>query len=105
MSGKVLGERPPQAYEAGPELSSVPAMRARIDSAGRIVVPAEMRRAMLVDADGRVTVSVVDGELRVVSPAAAVRRLQRRTRELVPPGTLVSEELVAERRREAGLER
>ncbi|WP_438754132.1 hypothetical protein [Pararhizobium sp. O133] len=68
---------------------------------GTIMLPADIRRAMLLDEDGRVTVSVVDGELRVISPMVAVRQLQRRTRELVPAGTLVSDELIAERRQEA----
>jgi len=83
------------------EMRSVGPTRLKIDSAGRIVIPAEMRAAMLLDADGRVTASVVDGELHVLTPLAAVRRLQRRAAELVPPGTLVSEELIAERRSEA----
>jgi len=68
---------------------------------GHLVLPGDVRRAMLLDADGRVTVSVVDGELRVISPLAAVRQLQRRAAKLVAPGTLVSDELVAERRAEA----
>ncbi|CAN7695531.1 hypothetical protein [Pararhizobium sp. LjRoot238] len=68
---------------------------------GSITLPADLRRAMLLDDDGRVTVSVIDGELRVISPMVAVRQLQRRTRDLVPAGTLVSDELIAERRKEA----
>ena len=72
-----------------------------ISAEGQIVLPMDIRRAMLLDGDGRVTVCVVDGELRVISPMAAVRQLQRRTRSLVPAGTLVSDELIAERRAEA----
>lgn len=72
-----------------------------VQSDGSLVLPAEIRRAMLLDVDGRVTVSVVDGELRIISPMAAVRQLQKRATSLVPPGTLVSDELIAERRAEA----
>ena len=93
-------EQPP--YEGAPSgLTSVGHTRLKIDSAGRIVIPAEMRAAMMLDEDGRVTATVVDGELRVISPMAAVRQLQRRAASLVPPGTLVSDELIAERRIEA----
>lgn len=83
------------------DLRSVPSLRLKVDSAGRVVIPAEMRSAMLLDADGRVTATVVDGELRIITPMAAVRLLQRRAASLVPPGTLVSDELIAERRAEA----
>jgi hypothetical protein len=68
---------------------------------GTIALPHDVRRAMLLDEDGRVTLSVVDGELRVISPMVAVRQLQRRTLGLVPAGALVSDELIAERRQEA----
>jgi bifunctional DNA-binding transcriptional regulator/antitoxin component of YhaV-PrlF toxin-antitoxin module len=82
-------------------LRSVASIGLKVDNAGRVVIPAEMRAAMMLDADGRVTATVVDGELRVISPMAAVRQLQGRTASLVPPGTLVSDELIAERRAEA----
>lgn len=72
-----------------------------ISADGHLVLPPELRRAMLLGADGRVTVCVVDGELRVISPMSAVRQLQRRALSLVPEGTLVSDELIAERRAEA----
>lgn len=74
-----------------------------ISADGHLVLSPELRRAMLLDADGRVTVSVVDGELRVISPMSAVRQLQRRASSLVPKGTLVSDELIAERHAEAEL--
>ena len=72
-----------------------------ITSDGHLVLPPDLRKAMLLDADGRVTVSVVDGELRVISPMSAVRQLQKRALSLVARGTLVSDELIAERRAES----
>lgn len=92
-------QQPYEGEQSG--LASVGHARLKIDSAGRVVIPAEMRAAMLLDEDGRVTASVVDGELRIISPTAAVRQLQRRAASLVPPGTLVSDELIAARRQEA----
>jgi AbrB family looped-hinge helix DNA binding protein len=84
-------------------LQSVDYMRLKIDSAGRIVIPAEMRAAMLVKPGDTVTARVVDGEFRIVSPEAALRRFQevgRKWREKNPGVDLV-EELIADRREEA----
>ena len=81
--------------------ASVPFRAMTITPDGHLILPPDMRKAMLLDADGRVTVTVVDGELRAMSPMAAVHQLQRRALDLVPAGTLVSDELIAERRAEA----
>ena len=48
-----------------------------------------------------VEVEFKDCELRISTRRARIRRAQERVRGLVPPGTLVSEELIAERREEA----
>lgn len=85
-------------------LGSVAFRPITISAEGHLVLPKDMCRAMLLDDDGRATVSVVDGELRIISPLGALHRLQRRTRGLVTPGSLVSEELIAERRAEAEAE-
>lgn len=90
---------PREATSLAPGNVAFRSMSVAVD--GTITLPSDVRRAMLLDEDGRVTVSVVDGELRVISPMVAVRQLQRRTRDLVPAGTLVSNELIAERRQEA----
>ena len=50
-------------------LESVDYTRLRIDSAGRIVIPADLRAAMHVKPGDTVTAQVVDGEFRIVSPA------------------------------------
>ena len=53
---------------------------------GRLVIPQEMREAMLLDKDPQVTVSVEAGELRVISRRVAIRRTQRKLRPLKRPG-------------------
>ena len=68
---------------------------------GRLVIPAAMRSAMLIDESGYLTARVVEGELRVFAPKAAVRKLQRMMREKVPAGVSVVDDLIAERRAEA----
>lgn len=68
---------------------------------GRLLIPAAMREAMLLGGDGKVTARVVDGELRVISPIAALRRFQDELAEFVPPGVSLADELIADRRAEA----
>lgn len=85
------------------ELRSVPYMRLRIDSAGRIVIPAEMRAAMMVKPGDTVTARVENGEFRIVSPAVALKRVRAFARAFKEknPGVSVVDELIAERREEA----
>ena len=61
----------------------------KVSSDGRVLIPLEMREAMALGEDGRVTARVEAGELRVVSPAAAVRRIQARMQKLKKPGESV----------------
>jgi len=68
-----------------------------------VLIPAELRRQMKIDESGRLTASVVDGELRLISPAVALSQLER----LFAPlrgGPSVVDELLAERRAEVARE-
>jgi AbrB family looped-hinge helix DNA binding protein len=95
----------PQRFEGKDEegLRSVPYTRLKIDSAGRVVIPAEMRAAMMVKPGDTVTAQIVDGEFRIVSPAVALKRVQAFARKWKAehPGESVVDELIAERREEA----
>ncbi len=94
----------PATFDAEPAgLASVGHARLKIDSAGRIVIPAEMRAAMMVKPGQTVVAHVVDGEFRIVSPAVALRRVQAFARKWKAehPGESVVDELIAERREEA----
>ena len=53
---------------------------------GRLLIPQEMREAMLLDKDPQVIVRVNAGELRVISRPVAIRRTQRKLRALKRPG-------------------
>jgi AbrB family looped-hinge helix DNA binding protein len=100
---KGLTEEPRPFEHDDSILVSVDYTRLKIDSAGRIVIPAEMRAAMMVKPGDTVTARVVDGEFRIVSPEVALRRFQevgRKWREKNPGVDLV-EELIADRREEA----
>ena len=76
-------------------------VRMRIGAKGRIVIPAEMREALGIEDGAMLDVKVVDGELRIATLRERLRQAQQRVRHLVPPGTLVSDELSAERREAA----
>lgn len=48
----------------------------KIDSGGRLIIPAQARKALSLEAGGPVVLTLVDGELRVRSVAAAMAELQ-----------------------------
>ncbi len=85
------------------DLTSVKHVRLKIDSAGRVVIPAQMREAMLVKPGDTVTAEVVDGIFRIVSPDVALKRVQAFARKWKAenPGVDLVEELISERRAEA----
>ncbi len=73
---------------------------AHIDSSGRLVIPAVIRRSLGLNPGAAVTLRVADGELRVVARSEAVRLAQERVRRHVPAGRKLSAELIAERKAE-----
>ena len=75
--------------------------RTRLGQKGRVVIPAPMRAALGIDPGGVLDMRLVDGELRISTIRSRIRRAQQNVRHLVPPGTLVSDELSAERREAA----
>ncbi|MDQ2705724.1 MAG: AbrB/MazE/SpoVT family DNA-binding domain-containing protein [Pseudomonadota bacterium] len=98
---KGFSEEAQQPFEDSNGLQSVPHARLKIDNAGRIVIPAEMRAAMLVKPGDMVTARVEHGEFRITSPDVAVRRAQNLARKLIPDGVSLVDELIADRREEA----
>ena len=78
--------------------------KTRIGEGGRIVIPAEYRRALGLNVGDPVVMRLEDGELRLSSRREAIKRAQRILRQFVPEGRSLSDELIAERRREAALE-
>jgi len=75
-----------------------------IGSDGRVLIPAELRRAMKLGADGRVNVELVDGELRLFSPAVALEKLQRYVLGNDQGHGSAVDDLIAQRRAEAASE-
>lgn len=93
-------ESQPFGYD-GSELSSVDCTRLKLDSAGRIVIPAEMRAAMMVKPGDTVTAEVVNGEFRVVSPEVVLWQIRALARQHKQPGIDEVDEFIADRREEA----
>lgn len=102
MAPRGFAERQQPDYEAVPGPRSVPYTNLRLDSAGRIVVPAAMRAAMLAKAGDTLVAQVVDGELRVVSRDWVMRRIDEEAEKFkaANPGVSLVDELIADRREE-----
>jgi AbrB family looped-hinge helix DNA binding protein len=98
---KGFSEESQLPFEESDGLQSVPRARLKIDGAGRVVIPAEMRAAMMVKPGDTVTARVENGEFLITSPDVAVRRAQSLARKLIPAGVSLVDELIADRREEA----
>jgi AbrB family looped-hinge helix DNA binding protein len=68
---------------------------------GRVVIPAEIRKALGMEAGGTLDMRVEDGELRISTLRSRIQRAQERVRKYIPEGVSLSEELSAERRETA----
>ena len=79
-------------------------VRTTIDKGGRVVIPAEYRRALGLCPGDTVIVRLVDSEIQIFTPAQGIKRAQEVVRRWVPEGRSLSDELIAERRAEAARE-
>lgn len=106
MAPRGFAEKRQQDHEAPSGPRSVPHTSLKLDSAGRIVVPAAMRAAMLAKAGDTLVAQVVDGELRVVSREWIMRRIDEEAEKFkaANPGVSLVDELIADRREEFRLE-
>ncbi len=75
----------------------------KMSEGGRVVVPAEIRKALNVRDGDIVYWELVDGEARLSTKLSRLRRSQELVQRIAPneSGASVVEELIAERRREA----
>jgi AbrB family looped-hinge helix DNA binding protein len=73
----------------------------KMSKGGRVVVPVEIRRELGMTEGGIVILEVVDGEVRLTTRVARIRRAQALVRRHVPAGASLARELIADRRREA----
>ena len=78
-----------------------PIYSVRVDSSGRIVLPAEIRSRLHIEPGAELIVSEESDGLKVKSYEQVLRELQTYYQSLVKPGELVSEQLLQERRQAA----
>jgi AbrB family looped-hinge helix DNA binding protein len=81
------------------------ALRARMNQQGRIVIPAECRKAAgLKPGDELLIESVGEGELRLCTREQAIRRAQAMVAPYLPKGRDLVQEFIDDRRAEAARE-
>ena len=78
--------------------------RVRVDSAGRIVVPAGFRKALGIGAGEELLISMDDGYVRLQTIDAALERVRAIARGKRRGDASVVDEFIAERRAEAATE-
>jgi len=76
-------------------------MKTIIREGGRLVIPAQYRKALGLKPGTEVLLTLEDGEIRVTSTRQAAARSQALVRRYIPKGRNLSEELIKERREEA----
>jgi antitoxin PrlF len=77
--------------------------KGKIVSGGRLQLPAEMRKQLGFEEGDAVLMEVVNNELRIRSQRESIKRIQELLKPLRPNEgeKLMSEELIADRRKEA----
>jgi AbrB family looped-hinge helix DNA binding protein len=73
----------------------------RLDAAGRLMVPAEMREALGLKPGSSVTFQVENGELRISGQRHLMKDAAAYLRQFIPEGVDAVEEFLAERCLEA----
>ena len=76
----------------------------KIDKHGRVVIPADYRRALGLRSGDSLTIKLDDGALRLVTLAQSIREAQESVAKYVDKDRSLVAELIAERRAEAARE-
>jgi AbrB family looped-hinge helix DNA binding protein len=76
-------------------------VRLKVNENGRLVIPAEFRRALGICAGDEIILTWKDDEIRITTMKKRIERAQRHVRQYVKPGVSLVDELIAERREAA----
>lgn len=79
-------------------------IRLKVGPDGRILIPADLRRAAGIEPGGTVFVNLEDGEIRVSTWSSRLDRIRRIAAKYKKPGQSVVDEFIAEKRAEAARE-
>ena len=75
--------------------------RVRIERKGRVVIPASFRSALGLTVGDEIELRIEDNEIRISTLQSRLAKSRQRLRTFVKPGRLLSDSLIAERRRAA----
>jgi AbrB family looped-hinge helix DNA binding protein len=76
-------------------------VRVKVNENGRIVIPAEFRKELGIEAGDQLVLEVKNRELRLMTLRERISQAQALVRRYIPAGRSLSKELIAERRAEA----
>ena len=76
-------------------------IKVKVPANGRVVIPADFRKALGIASGGDLIFRWEDDELRIATMKRNVERAQRHARQHVKPGVSVVDEFIAERREAA----
>lgn len=92
-----------KARRQEPEAKPGP-VHVQIDEAGRVLVPAALRKWLGVQPGDRLIMEPGEGRLSLSTQAAALDRARTILKRYVPEGTSLADEIIADRRAEASEE-
>jgi len=79
--------------------------RTRVNENGRIVIPAQFRKALGIEIGDEVVLIIENDELRITTQQRRIQKARERAKRYLKPGTSLARELIAERRQAADEER
>jgi AbrB family looped-hinge helix DNA binding protein len=79
--------------------------QSKVDSSGRISLPAGIRASLGVQAGDLVIVRQEGSSIEILTPMPALRKAQEYFQKLVPPGVSLADEIIQENRDEVARER
>ena len=79
-------------------------VKTHLGKSGRVVIPAQFRKALGVSEGDTLMMTLDDGVIRILTPRKAIQRIQELVRRYVPEGVSLADELIEERRAEAARE-
>ncbi len=101
LSGVSEADRPFELQAPADEWRTSGIFKLVVREDGTTILPAAVRGALKVPAGGVVMGRLVGEEFTLITAEASIRRVQEMARALIDTGVLLSDELIADRRREA----
>lgn len=78
----------------------MPEVRTHVDNNGRILIPAQIRKAFDIKTGDVFVMRMIDGEIRMISLEKVLQDAQALVKRYVPKGISMVDELIKQRRAE-----